>query len=284
MPHIPDGVLEAYLDGEIGDEGADASSLETHLSTCEECRARLAAAGWRRERAGGLLEGVPAEAGAPAFESVLARAGRSPPPDAAETGRHARPRRFRRIPLAWAASVLISAGAGWFGRRAILGDAPRTPSQPPAARLVEEMTQIAAADRVEHTAESEDAARSLRPTEQTEGAKVAAKRVLGEAERVGALAEGSADGPRDGESAECLRLILDARAGSPVDAFLAGSRDLLGDTTLLPRDAVRGPANEEAVQLTFILPIGTGALATGPVAGIRLEVVPCGEAAGEVSP
>jgi hypothetical protein len=39
--HIRDEVLSAYLDGEI--ESARERSVEDHVATCEECRARLAA-------------------------------------------------------------------------------------------------------------------------------------------------------------------------------------------------------------------------------------------------
>lgn len=126
MSHVDDGLLHAYLDGALhAEDPAEAERVERHLAVCDDCRARLEAARGLRAEADALLEGAtPAELDMPPFETIAARAAARateagvPGPDRA-TDRVA-PRRPRRFvvtrTLAWAASIVIALGMGWWAR------------------------------------------------------------------------------------------------------------------------------------------------------------------------
>jgi len=107
MPHVDEGTLHAYLDGAIDalaeahalPPGVTRASVDAHLAACRECRALLDAERDVRERAGIVLQhAAPPFAEAPAFEHVVPG------------------RRRRGVPLAWAATIMLAAGAGWWGR------------------------------------------------------------------------------------------------------------------------------------------------------------------------
>jgi len=100
MSHVDDGTLHAYLDGEL--PATDAHDLEAHVAQCRECRVRL-----NEERA------------------LIARAdellGLAAPPDRAippfRPGDREPPVRLWwrvRLPLAWAATVVLALGAGLY--------------------------------------------------------------------------------------------------------------------------------------------------------------------------
>ena len=116
MPHVDDGTLNAYLDGEL--PPPEARSVETHVAQCPECRARVA-----EER--GLI--------ARAAE-LLARA--APPERDLPPLRRGDPKRPAplwwqvRLPLAWAATVALALGVG-----AYLGPRLSPSSSAPDARL-----------------------------------------------------------------------------------------------------------------------------------------------------
>jgi hypothetical protein len=98
MPHVDDGLLHAYLDGELA--GAERDHLLAHLADCAPCRSRL-----EEERA------LVARAG-----ELLARAAppkREPVPFAQVA--HSRALRWR-IPAAWAATVTIAFAVGWYAQ------------------------------------------------------------------------------------------------------------------------------------------------------------------------
>jgi hypothetical protein len=112
MRHIDEGILHAYLDGAIdalaGTGALPASvtqaGVEAHVAACPDCRALLDAARAGRAGADAILRdaGV-ATIDVPPFEFVAR--GRVP----------AAPRRRAALPLAWAASVMLALGAGWWG-------------------------------------------------------------------------------------------------------------------------------------------------------------------------
>ena len=105
MSHVDDGELTAYADGAYPAHDPEALRIGAHLSTCENCRARLELAHALRDRAAEVLGyAAPTRVQMPAFESLEARL--APPAR--------RPRRT--IPLAWAASIIMALGLGWFGR------------------------------------------------------------------------------------------------------------------------------------------------------------------------
>lgn len=99
MSHVDDGTLHAYLDGELS--ALEVARLEGHLIECAPCRARLAEETDVVARAGRIL----ALAEPPAPE-------RAAPP--LHQLRHPRPQWRVRVPLAWAASLVLVAGATWF--------------------------------------------------------------------------------------------------------------------------------------------------------------------------
>src|SRR3954468_7335081 len=99
MPHVDEGTLHAYLDGEL--PSAERTALETHLIECASCRATLAEERALLERASALLGMTrPAEQAAPPFEQL------------------SRPRARRwwqvRTPVAWAASIVLALGLGYY--------------------------------------------------------------------------------------------------------------------------------------------------------------------------
>jgi hypothetical protein len=112
MLHVDEGQLHAYLDGELASFGAaEARDVEAHLATCPVCRIRLEEARWIRDRANAILRhSGPAELPAPPFESIASRSPGGPARDA---------RRWRLrsgATAAWAASIILALGLGWFSR------------------------------------------------------------------------------------------------------------------------------------------------------------------------
>jgi putative zinc finger protein len=98
VPHVDDGSLHAYVDGELA--GAERDSFLAHLAECAACRTRL-----EEERA------LVARA-----SELLARAA-PPRRDPASFAQIARPRAPRwRIPAAWAATVTIAFAMGWYAQ------------------------------------------------------------------------------------------------------------------------------------------------------------------------
>jgi hypothetical protein len=112
MPHITDGLLHAYLDGAVGaltpagaaPDGPTVADMEAHLQACADCRARLEAERAVRAAAGLVLADAGGSVEVPPFEGLL--------PDMAV--RSAPRRRRTWLPLAWAASLFLALGAGWW--------------------------------------------------------------------------------------------------------------------------------------------------------------------------
>ena len=106
MSHIDEGELTAYADGAYAPEDADAQRIAMHIAECANCRNRLVEAQRLSGRASEILAvATPASMDAPPFEHI-----------AASVAPRAR-RRF--IPMTWAASIVLAAGLGWFGRDAL---------------------------------------------------------------------------------------------------------------------------------------------------------------------
>jgi hypothetical protein len=112
MPHIADGLLHAYLDGAVGaltpageaPEGPTVADVEAHLQACVDCRARLEAERAVRAAAGLILADASGSVEVPPLEWLLA-----------DTAARGAPRRRRAwLPLAWAASLFLAVGAGWW--------------------------------------------------------------------------------------------------------------------------------------------------------------------------
>ena len=129
MSHVDEGTLHAYLDGELSPP--ERAAFEVHLTLCASCGARLA-----EERS--LIERASAVLGA-------ARPSERPAPPLSEL---ASPRRRRRrvlgarLPFAWAATVVLALGIGYYL------NAPESrvaPAQEPQAVA----TNVPAADKLE---------------------------------------------------------------------------------------------------------------------------------------
>ncbi|MEX0907647.1 MAG: hypothetical protein WD054_04900, partial [Gemmatimonadota bacterium] len=110
MQHVADGILHAYLDGALDalaeagalPDGVTSNDVRAHFDLCADCRSRLEEARSVRERAGLILD----DAGRTAVDL---------PPFDAIAGRAPARRRSAWLPLAWAASLLLAVGAGWWG-------------------------------------------------------------------------------------------------------------------------------------------------------------------------
>jgi len=114
ISHVDDGQLHAYLDGELPQ--AEAWRLEAHLGECPACRGRLEEQRALIARAGELLAlAAPPARDVPPFPS---RPGDAQPPPPA--------RWPARLPLAWAATVVLALAAGWYLR----GEPPIAPAAP----------------------------------------------------------------------------------------------------------------------------------------------------------
>jgi anti-sigma factor RsiW len=116
MQHVDDGLLHAYLDGELETAATgDLAEVEAHLSRCALCRARLAEAQRLRTRARDVLrlDGARARP-VPEFDALLARAADRPAAAPRRVIDHRRSLHRRGVALGWAASLLIALCAGWF--------------------------------------------------------------------------------------------------------------------------------------------------------------------------
>ena len=118
MPHLEEGQIHALLDGEL--DSAELREIDQHLATCEECVRRV-------EEARGLLgesDQLITRRDVPVRES---RTGAAPVPLVRRLSLYRR--------LAWAASIVLAAGLGYYG-------AIQRRGQPPASAL-EDQTPVA---------------------------------------------------------------------------------------------------------------------------------------------
>jgi len=121
MSHVDEGTLHAYLDGEL--PPAERAGLEAHLEQCIACKTLLTEERALLERASALLGSTrPTERPAPPFQDVR-RAQRRP--------------WYARRTLAWAASLVLAVGLGYYLRDP--GDGVRSvPSTPPTVGAAED--------------------------------------------------------------------------------------------------------------------------------------------------
>ena len=116
MSHVDDGTLHAYLDGELSP--AEAQGVDAHLAQCPGCRERLDEERALIARAGELL-------------ALATPPDRAVPPPPFRPGDFTPPLRLWwrvRLPLAWAATVALALGIGWY----VGGEGFSPRSRPPA--------------------------------------------------------------------------------------------------------------------------------------------------------
>jgi hypothetical protein len=131
MQHLDEGLLQAWLDHpRSGLEPSEVAEIERHLASCAACARELEVLRGDSTEAQALLAGgLDRAAPRPPFEEVVRRA------RGHEEVRRAR-RRLNR--LAWAASLVVALGVGWWSndlyRQARTYEADRAPAVvPPAA-------------------------------------------------------------------------------------------------------------------------------------------------------
>lgn len=135
MSHLTDGEIHVHLDGAL-DLLPDrrAAEIREHLSRCEDCQSRLEEERRVRARASRILgssaSGADETPELPSFDTIRERArGRGEPgagalegpPSNRRTDRSSGPSRqawYRGI--AWAATVVISLGLGWYARSGVV--------------------------------------------------------------------------------------------------------------------------------------------------------------------
>ncbi len=208
MSHVDEGQLHAYLDRQAAAGAAGAAEPETqlierHLLECTECRARLEEARRLRDRAADILRAAgPARIPAPPFEEVLARSRRE--------GTRRRVVRLSRLrTLAWAATVVLAVGVGWYAR----GSLRRIPQQStPVVAIPQDRDQVDAGKTSSELTEVADARRSVAEAE-SEGPAAGA---LLEARRAGEPAMGAAS-PEPTSPAEPSRELVAARTFADAD-------------------------------------------------------------------
>jgi len=122
MSHVDDGTLHTYLDGELAP--AEARGVDAHVAQCPACRERLEEERALITRAGELL----ALAAPPDRELPPFRAGDVRPPTRLW---------WRvRLPLAWAATIVLALGIGtYLGRGVEQGRRAETAADTAPARL-----------------------------------------------------------------------------------------------------------------------------------------------------
>ena len=117
MWHVDEGILNAYVDGELDGQlpgHPDAQEVETHLAQCADCRALLDEVERVRDRASNILASSgPSALETPPFEELRARK------EARSQQRRVRQLNRSKV-LAWAATIVLAAGVGWFARDVIL--------------------------------------------------------------------------------------------------------------------------------------------------------------------
>ena len=115
MSHVDEGTLHAYLDGEL--PSVERAAVDRHIAECATCRASLAEERALLERASALLGSArPVERPAPPFEQLRRAPQRSS-------------WRVRRS-VAWAASIVLALGLGYYIRNPEFRIAPQAAPQP----------------------------------------------------------------------------------------------------------------------------------------------------------
>ncbi len=133
MSHVDDGLVHAWIDGAFEPGDPEGAAIEAHIRTCAGCRARADAALRLKDRAGYVLrQMVPDAVSVEPFERIVEqrRAERAVTEPTAGSETPVSPRRLRRFPLAWAATILMAVTAGWFASTMLKPAVVTAPSEP----------------------------------------------------------------------------------------------------------------------------------------------------------
>jgi len=250
MSHVDEGTLHAYLDREL--PSVERAALEAHLADCATCRDNLSEERVLRERASAVLGSArPAERPAPPLERLRREPKRSP-------------WRVRRS-FAWAASIALALGVGYFMRSpARMAATPETPAQP-VAMAQNHAAATEARVQSQHRSTNRQAAR---PADEADSAaaKVAAAPLSRRADSVridasvvsGAVARAERDAPVSAPAAGAPSIVanraparqLTATAWPVIDRRVA--RTILGEEPvglpgLAPRAFRRAPGADGTV-------------------------------------
>lgn len=237
MSHVDEGMLHAYLDGELPAD--ERTTLEAHLAQCDACRGRLVEERALLERASALLGAArPVERPAPAFEQLRRGPKRS---------------LWRvRTPVAWAASIALALGLGYVlrdvgaYRRAPLADspAPATPGRVAVQERDTFTTRIATrAATPAAGAREEIAQRFAKPRSDEEADRALpqmGRRVDSGAMKVAVRASPAPAGPPQSAVADSALVIVDgarrAAAATVAEAVGAPSARMQRDEALTERE------------------------------------------------
>jgi hypothetical protein len=231
MPHVDEGQLHALLDGAYDER--EARSIHDHIAACAECAARLEMEQALRARASTILaDAQPIRLGVPPFETVLEKA---------STVQRARFRMPGPTKLAWAASLVLALGLGWFSSSLTSNyqtemmpssqvqpleeyppAAPPAPAPPPAPRAEPQGTAVQEAARRNEDATVAQAKGFARATPSVAEVK---KESVGRAftgEGVRRAADVSANSAADQTLAG--RAVVSAAGAPPTAGAVAGGR------------------------------------------------------------
>ena len=307
MAHVDDGQLNAFLDGELSKD--ESRSVEAHLASCAECRARFDEARAFLKESGELLDLLlPRAAGAsaaparsadaaaprpsrvsstakeraieidgatqqsPAVRPIFAREGVSPAPAAGSKAPLARRRLVTWTRLAWAASIILALGVGYLsGNR-------RTTNRPLSDLAMPPSTDSARALRQEQAAPAAPAAQAPQEHRQVTPASGATTRARSRPTLV------KPSGARGAPKTAPVQVLANvpqptaranetAKTGAPAPAVAGVASDQRRDANLAAR-AAPAPAPTDRV---------AAAAAQAPARPNRAAAPPSPAAAGGVS-
>jgi hypothetical protein len=147
MSHVDDGILHAYLDGELSP--VEVERLEAHVTGCQVCRARLDEERALIERASKLL-GMAIPPG--------------PEREAPPLHQLRQPRVIGRrlvIPLAWAATIVLALGLGYYAASTSYRSGPQETAAELAQESVASPQAVAVAPQSAATVSDRSAERSM---------------------------------------------------------------------------------------------------------------------------
>ncbi len=243
MSHVDDGTLHAYLDGELSPP--EVRGVEAHLAQCPACRGRLDEERALITRTGELL----ALAAPPDRELPPFRAGDVQP--------LTRLWGKVRLPLAWAATVVLALGIGTYlgrgGEQVLQPQQATSDAQPAERRALDAPTTSERARR-----ESLNWVRSEASAPPAARPAVPAQGALAKADRVERKREAQATVPTEPPSIQSAATPAPAGLYSPLGASIStdSARRLLGrDPLAVPGAEIRGiyPAHEAGYSAVVIV-------------------------------